>query len=209
MDVPPTPNEPTRTPRPPELLDYGLRKYPGPFRRPWRRWAESFSEVTMVILGCGVIVAVMWASIAVQQAEDDRARGITRGIPRRGAAVVVPGPASQPIFAQLVEEEFDRPPSQTSPSPLPQAIEDAQRVLEPLRSRGLIEGFWIQNSEVTAVAGPRFDMSSGDEKHLTLGALRNWGQAKSAQVRLVTILDAPNGRVIARSEPAAPRPQAR
>ena len=212
MDATRTASYPTEAPhrvaaaRDQGILNYGLRKYPGPFRRPWRIWLDVLGDGTMLILGVVVIVAVMWVSIAVQRAEEDRARGISRGVPRRGAAIIAFPPAAfRPVFVQRVEDEFDRATSGGSATPLPQAVEDAQRVLKPLQARGLVANFSLENSVVVAVAGQRFEKATGDEKHLCLGALSNWGQAKSSQVRIVTVLDAPGGRVVARSEPAGRR----
>jgi hypothetical protein len=172
------------------VLDYGLRQYPGPFKSRWIAfwsfktrnrgvWVSPLGELAAVLLGIGVIVIIMWASVAAQRAEDDRALGKNRARAAGGAPTMMPLDSSgpPPIFEQRFAKKLLTGPSLSSDTvgaTLPDAVNVASQVLDRLKSQGLLTSFDLDYATVTAVAGQNFQDASADEKHLTLNALRSW-----------------------------------
>ena len=196
------------------VLDYGLRKYPGPFRTRWRDfwsfrarrrgvWVPPLGEWAAALLGVGVVVIVMWVCIEKQRDEDDPARVARRALAARGGPAMMPiNPNAPPqVFQQRISRGLLDATNLSKDAPLDEAIRTAEEVLRRLRSEELIATFDLDDFAVTAVAGPRFRAAPDDQKHTILLSLRSWGQAKAARIRVVRILDAAGGRVIASSYP--------
>ena len=196
------------------ILDYGLRKYPGPFHTRWRDfwslgvrrrgvWVPPLGEWAAVLLGIAVIVIVMWLAIERQRDEDDPTRVARRALAARGIpAMMCTNPnAPPPVFQQSIPSQLVDAPDTNHKTPHPEAVRIAEGVLRGIRAQDLIHTFELDGSTVTAVAGPKFLGAPDDQRHTTLLALRHWGRAKAWRIRVVRILDRPGGDVIARSYP--------